>query len=138
VLSSLSLLGETSLELTGTGGNHEDGGVSLGCSGNHVLDEITMAGGINNGEDSLGGLEFPKGNVDGDTTIALSLQLVEYPSVLEGSLTSFVGLLFEALDGTGVNSTAFVDQMTGGGGFAGIDMTDDDNVNLILLFRFLP
>jgi hypothetical protein len=27
----------------------------------------------------LGGLELPKGDIDGDTTLTLSLQLVEHP-----------------------------------------------------------
>ena len=34
----------------------------------------------------LGGLELPESNVDGDTTLALGLQLVHHPGVLEGTL----------------------------------------------------
>jgi hypothetical protein len=46
VLTGLAILGDTSLELTGTGGNDENGAVSLGSTSDHVLDEITVTGGI--------------------------------------------------------------------------------------------
>ena len=41
----------------------------------------------------LRGLELPEGNVDGDTTLTLGLQLVEHPCVLEGTLAEFGGFL---------------------------------------------
>jgi len=134
VLTGLTLGGETSLELTTAGGDHEDSGISLGGTSDHVLDEISVAGGINDGVDTLGGLELPESNIDGDTTIALSLKLVHNPCVLEGTLTALVGLLLELLDGSGIDTTALVDQVTGGGGFAGIDVTNDDQVKTVLLF----
>lgn len=46
VLTSLAILGDTSLELTSTGSNDEDSAVSLGGTSDHVLDEVTMAGSI--------------------------------------------------------------------------------------------
>jgi hypothetical protein len=46
VLTSLAILGDTSLELTSTGGNDEDSAVSLGGTSDHVLDEVTVTGGI--------------------------------------------------------------------------------------------
>jgi hypothetical protein len=46
VLTSLAILGDTSLELTSTGGDDENGAIGLGSTSNHVLDEITMAGGV--------------------------------------------------------------------------------------------
>merc|ERR1719443_1134544 len=134
VLTGLTLGGETSLELTTAGGNHEDGGVSLGGTSDHVLDEISVAWGINDGEDSLGGLELPESNIDGDTTLTFGLELIQNPGVLEGTLTHLVGLLLELLDGTGIDTTALVDQVTSGGGLAGIDVTNDDQVKSVLLF----
>jgi len=115
VLSGLSLLGETGLEATDVGGDHKNGGIGLGGTGDHVLDEISVAWGINDGEDSLVGLELPEGDIDGDTSLTLSLELVENPSVLERSLTGLGGLLLELLNGSLVNTTALVDQVTGGG-----------------------
>jgi hypothetical protein len=46
-------------------------------------------------------------------------------TVLEGTLAELSSLLLELLDGTLVDTTALVDQVTGGGGFAGIDVADD-------------
>jgi hypothetical protein len=103
VLTGLSVLGDTSFEFTGTGGNNKNGTIGLyqrkkqgnetdhhqykvrmirsckpfvylGSTGNHVLDEITMARSVNDGDVVLGGLEFPQGNVNGDTTFTLSLK----------------------------------------------------------------
>ena len=48
VLAGLTVLGDTGLELTGTTGNDEDGAVSLGGTSDHVLDEVTVTGGVNN------------------------------------------------------------------------------------------
>lgn len=46
VLTSLAILGDTSLELTSAGGNDEDSAISLGGTSNHVLDEVTVTRGI--------------------------------------------------------------------------------------------
>ena len=58
----------------------------LGGSGDHVLDEVTMAGGVDDGDVVLGSLELPESNVDGDATLALGLELVHDPGILEGAL----------------------------------------------------
>ena len=47
VLAGLAILGDTSLELTSTAGNDEDSAVSLGGTSDHVLDEVTVARGVN-------------------------------------------------------------------------------------------
>ena len=41
--------------------------------------------------------------------------------------------LLELLDGTRVDTTALVDQVTGGGRLAGIDVADNDDVNVSLV-----
>lgn len=83
VFSSLSVLGDTSLELSHGGSDHEDGTVGLRSSGDHVLDEISVAGGVNDGEVVFGGFELPKGDIDGDTSFPLGLELVHDPGVFE-------------------------------------------------------
>lgn len=85
VLSGLTVLRDTGLELSDTGGNDKDGAVGLGGTGDHVLDEVSVSGGVNDGDVVLGGLELPESNVDGDTSLSLGLELVKNPSVLEGS-----------------------------------------------------
>ena len=69
-----------------TRNNDEDTTIGLGGSGDHVLDEVPMPGGIDDGDIVLGGLELPEGDIDGDTTLALGLQLVKHPGVLERAL----------------------------------------------------
>jgi hypothetical protein len=133
VLTSLAILGDTSLELTSTGGNDEDSAIGLGGTSDHVLDEVTVTGGIDDGDLILGGLELPEGNIDGDTTLTLGLELVKNPSVLEGTLTELGGFLLELLDGTLVNTTALVDQVAGGGGLSGVNVADNDHVDVHLL-----
>lgn len=46
VLTSLAILGDTSLELTSTGGNDENSAIGLGSTSDHVLDEITVTGSV--------------------------------------------------------------------------------------------
>ncbi len=46
-------------------------------------------------------------------------------TVLEGAFTELCGLLLEFLDGSLIDTTTFVNQMTSGCGFARIDVTDD-------------
>lgn len=93
VLTGLAILGDTSLELTSTGGNDENSAIGLGGTSDHVLDEITVTGGIDDGDLILGGLELPESDIDGDTTLTLGLELVKNPSVLEGTLTELGGFL---------------------------------------------
>lgn len=118
VLTGLAILGDTSLELTSAGGDDENGTVSLGGTSDHVLDEVTVTGGVNDGNLELRGLELPESDIDGDTTLTLSLQFVENPGILEGTLAELSGFLLKLLDGTRVDTTALVDQVTSGGGLA--------------------
>lgn len=48
VLTGLAILGDTSLELTSAGGDDENSAIGLGGTSDHVLDEITVTGGICN------------------------------------------------------------------------------------------
>merc|ERR1712156_1016446 len=130
VLPGLPVLGDSSLELSSSGGDDEHTAVSLAGAGDHVLDEVTVARGVDDGHVVLGGLEFPESNVNGDTTLALRLQLVHHPGILEGTLARLLGLLLELLDGSLVNSTALVDQVTGGGGLARVHVADNHNVDV--------
>merc|ERR1719510_1074635 len=132
VLPGLAVLGDAGLELTSSGGDDQHSAISLGGTGDHVLDEVTMSGGINDGHVVLGSLELPESDVDGDTSLTLSLQLVEHPGVLEGALAGLLGLLLELLDGPLVDASALVDQMTSGGGLAGVDVSDDNDVDVSL------
>ena len=60
------------------------------------------------------------------TSLTLSLQLVKNPGILERSLARLRGLLLELFNGSLVNTSALVDQVTSGGGLAGVDVAADD------------
>jgi len=60
-------LGDASLKATGGGVNYKHGGISLGGTSDHVLDEIAVPRGINDGKHGLCGLELPQGDINGDT-----------------------------------------------------------------------
>ncbi len=59
----------------------------LRSASDHVLDEVTMARSIDNSDVILGRFKLPESNIDGDTTLSLSLQFVQYPGVLERTFT---------------------------------------------------
>jgi len=113
VLTGLAILGDTSLELTGTSTNDENGAVGLRGTSNHVLDEVTMTGSVDDSDIVLGSLELPQGNVDRDTTLTLGLKLVQDPGVLEGALAHLSGFLLILLDRTGIDTLQLVNKMTG-------------------------
>jgi hypothetical protein len=86
VLTSLTVLGDTSFEFTNTSSNDDyermsattkgkltDSAISLRSSRDHVLDEITVSRGVDDSDVVFGSLKLPEGNVDGDTTFTLSL-----------------------------------------------------------------
>lgn len=49
----------------------------------------------NDGDVVLLSLELPQSNIDGDTTLALGLELVKNPRILEGTLAELSGFLYE-------------------------------------------
>ena len=57
----------------GAKGGLTDSAIGLRRSRDHVLDEITMSRGVDDGDVVLGGLELPEGDIDGDTTLTLGL-----------------------------------------------------------------
>jgi hypothetical protein len=133
MLTGLTVLGDTGFEFSLRRGNDEDSSIGLRGTSNHVLNEISVTGGIDDGEDGLGGFEFPEGNIDGDTTFSLGLEFVKDPSVFEGGFTHLGSFLFELLNGSLVNTTAFVNQMSSSSRFTSIDVSDDDQVDLLLI-----
>ena len=133
MLTGLSILGDTSLKTTGGGINDKDSTVSLGGTRDHVLDEVTVSRGINDRAVVLGGLKLPQGDINGDTSLTLGLELVKHPGVLEGPLVHLRSLLLKPLDHTLVDTSKLVDQVAGGGRLAGVDVANDHDVDVGLL-----
>ena len=80
MLASLAILRDTRLEFTSAGRDDEDSAISLRGAGDHVLDEVTVARGVDDRDHVLRRLELPEGDVDRDATLALGLELVKHPS----------------------------------------------------------
>lgn len=58
----------------------------LGGPSDHVLDEVPMTRGIDDGHIVLAGFKLPQGDVDGNATLPFCLQLVQNPGILERPL----------------------------------------------------
>jgi len=52
-----------------------------------------VTGSVNDGDIVLLSLELPQSDIDGDTTLALGLELVKNPGILERTLAEFGGFL---------------------------------------------
>ena len=60
-----------------------------------------------------------------------------YPCVLERPLVHLSCLLLELLNDTLVNTSQLVNQVTSGGGLAGVDMSNNHNVQMSLFLTHL-
>ncbi len=79
-----SLAFETGLETASAGVDDENSKVGLAGAGDHIGDEISMAGSVKYREFGLFGFKFISSDVDGDTPIALLGTLIQNPSEGEG------------------------------------------------------
>ncbi len=82
-------------------GDDEQCSVCLGCTGDHVLDEVAVSGTVYNGEVELVGVEPLVGDVDGDTTLTLLFEVVHNPREFKRALTLGFSLLPVVLDDMG-------------------------------------
>ena len=112
-------------------GDHEEAHVGLGGAGNHVLDEIAMTGGINDGVVPVVREELLGGARDGDTALALLLLAVHVESEGEGRLAEGGGLFLELLNLTLGDAAELENQTTSGRGLAGVDMAADDDRKML-------
>uniref|UniRef100_A0A2P2KE51 Translation elongation factor 1 n=1 Tax=Rhizophora mucronata TaxID=61149 RepID=A0A2P2KE51_RHIMU len=83
MLTGLAISRYTSLKATSGRVNDEDSTVGLGSPSYHILDKVTMSRSINDCAVIFGCLKLPQGNINGDTTLTLSFQLVKHPGILE-------------------------------------------------------
>jgi len=135
VLTSLALdlsglvvaLGDGGLEATNVGGNHEKSNIGLGGTSDHVLDEVSVAGGIDDGVVETLGEELLGGASDGNTALTLLLLVVHKEGKAERALAESIGFSAQLLHLTLGDSSKLVDETTGGGRLAGIDVPADNN-----------
>ena len=123
-------LGDGGDEGTTIGGAQQQGNIGLGGTGDHVLDEVTVTGGIDDGVVVAAGVELLGVAGNGDTTLLLGLLVVHEVGEGERGLTVLGGLLVQLLHHTLIN-TAHSQQRPVREDF-GIDVTGDDNGDVLL------
>merc|ERR1719354_1006585 len=91
-----------------------------------------MTGGIDDGVVPAGGKELLGGYGDGHTTLTLFLLTIHIKGESEGRLSETVGLLLQLLQLTLWKTTQLEQQVTGGGGLTGIDVSADHDRQMLL------
>src|SRR5687768_7390225 len=111
--------------------DHQQGGLSPGCAGDHVLQELDVSGSVENQIVAETALEEHPGGVDRDTLRLLVLQGIEEESILERfrvQLALSADLLELPLwKGAGVR-----EQPTNDRALAMIDVADDHDAHPLL------
>jgi len=141
VLAGLSLddtllvvtLGNGGDEVT-VSGDHNDGNIGLGGTGDHVLDEILVSGSIDDGVVVLRGVELLSLASNGHTTFTFFLLGIHEESEGERGLAETLSFLTQLLHFTLGNTTEIEDQTTSGGTLSRIDVTADGDRNVLLSF----
>jgi len=126
-------LGDGGFETTLLGRHQQHAHVGGGGAGDHVLDVILVAGGIDNSVVVLLSEELLGVALDGDTTVAFFLAGVQVVGETEGTLTLLFGQSLQLGHLTLGNATLLEDQVTAGGGFSGIDVSADDERQMFLI-----
>merc|ERR1711939_907571 len=114
------------------GRNHEHADIGLGRTGNHILDEITVAGSVDHGVVVPIREEFLGGALDGHTTLTLVLLGVHVEREGEGALAELLSLGLELLHLTLGDTSELEEQATGGGRLSRVDVATDDHGHVLL------
>ena len=133
MFSSLSVHGNPFFKLAQNRRNYENRSICLGCSSDHIFQEISVSRGINYCEMTLWSLEFPQRQIDSCTSLPLSYELIKYPSVLELAFPYLSGFFLEIIKGFLIYAATFVDQVTCSGGLTGIIMADYNQIKIDFL-----
>jgi len=130
VFDGLAAAADTSFELALASRDGEDSGVGLGGAGDHVFDEVTMAGGVDDGVVIFIGHELIEGDVDGKATFAFFFQAIEGPGEFEGAFADLFGLLFELFEFPFIKGPGDIEDVAHHGRFAMVDVANDNQVQV--------
>ena len=119
------------------GRDHEERDISLRCAGDHVLDEIPMARGVDDGVVPRVGEELLGGARDGHTTLTLLLLPVHVEGEGEGRLAERIGLGLELLELTLRDTSELENETASGRRLAGVDVSANNNGKVLLAFCHL-
>ena len=113
--------------------DHEHTDIGLGGTGNHVLDEVTVTRGVNDGVVVVIGEELLGGTLDGHTTLTLVLLGVHVESEGERTLTETLGLFLELGHGTLLDTSELEKETASGGRLTRVDVTANNDRHMLLL-----
>jgi len=126
-------LGNGGFETTLLGRHEQETNISGGGTGDHVLDVILVAGGIDDSVVVLVSEELLGVTLDGNTTFTLFLARIEVVSETERRLSLLFSEGLELGHLTIGDSSHLEDQVTASGGLSGIDVTADDEGQMFFL-----
>jgi len=120
-------LGDGSLETSFLSGHKKKTNISGGRPGDHVLNVILVAGGIDNGIVVLFSEELLGVALNGNTTFTLLLTSIEVVSETKRRFTLLFGNSLKLFHLTRGDASLLKDEVTTCGGLSGIDVSADDN-----------
>ena len=123
---------ETCLELTLTSRDDEDGDIRLGGTGDHGRYIGFVAWGIEDSVPSGRGLEVCTANFYSFTLCSFLRGGVEGPTQIPTLPASLLSLLLVLFHRSLVHSTAEVEKVTTDGALSGINMANEDDVQVLL------
>jgi hypothetical protein len=128
-------LGDGGFESTLLGGDKKKTDISGGRSGDHVLDVILVARGIDNSEVVLLGEELLGVALDGDTTFTFFLASIKVVGETERRLSFFTSSSIELFHLTSGDTSLLENKVTASGTLTGIDVSADNKRKMFLHFR---
>jgi len=117
------------------GRDHQQGDIGLRGTRDHVLDKISVTRRVDDGVVPLLSEKLLGRARDGHTTLALFLLAIHIERKRERRLTQGISLGFQLFDFTFRDTAEFKQQTTGGRGLAGIDVTADNDGEMLFAFR---
>lgn len=130
VFDGLAAAADASFELALASRDDEDSGVGLGGAGDHVFNEVAMAGSVDDGVVIFLGHELIEGDVDGKAAFAFFFQAIEGPGEFEGAFAYLFGLLFELFEFPFIKGPGDIEDVAHHGGFAMVDVANDNQIHV--------
>merc|ERR1719203_2592784 len=114
-------------------GDHDERNICLGCTGDHVLDEIAVTRCINDGVMPFVGVELFGGARNGHTALALLLLPVHVEGKCEGTLAKTLSLLLQLIQLTLGQLAQLKNEPACRRALTTVDMATDHNGQVLLV-----
>jgi hypothetical protein len=132
VLARLAAALKARLELAFTGGDDEHGNVGLRGARDHARHERLVARRVEDGVAARGRLKVGAADLDGLALCALLRCRVEGPGQVPALAAGLLGLALVLFHRALVDHTGQEEQVAAHGGLAGVDVADEDDVEVLL------